>query len=75
MSSEAILSKYNQLPPEFQKAVDLFLEALVSTSSKIKTEESKQLPHLAKRQFGAIKGELWMADDFDAPIPGLESYL
>jgi hypothetical protein len=74
MSSELILSQYNQLPPEFQKTFDLFLEALVSTTSKIKSNEQSGAPRKAKREFGSVKGKLWMADDFDAPIPGFDVF-
>jgi prevent-host-death family protein len=29
----------------------------------------------AKRGFGALKGKIWMSDDFDDPLPEFEEYM
>lgn len=29
----------------------------------------------ARRQFGSAQGRIWMADDFDAPLPDLTEYM
>ena len=66
MSSEALISKYEQLPPDIQKVVDIFVDALVK----------KEVPKVAKgkAKFGSAKVKIWMADDFDAAIPGFDEF-
>ena len=34
------------------------------------TEEDDQpVAHLARRELGLLRGKLWVAEDFDAPLP------
>lgn len=67
MSSEALITKYDQLPPEIQKVVDIFVDALVK----------KEVPKVAKgkAKFGGAKVKMWMADDFDAPLDAFKEYM
>ena len=67
MSSEALISKYEQLPPDIQKVVDLFVDALVKN----------EVPKVAKgkAKFGSAKNKIWMADDFDAPLDAFKEYM
>jgi len=67
MSSEALITKYEQLPPEIQKVVDIFVDALVK----------KGVPKVAKgkAKFGSAKVKMWMADDFDAPLDAFKEYM
>jgi hypothetical protein len=67
MSSEALITKYEQLPPEIQKVVDIFVDALVK----------KEVPKVAKgkAKFGSAKVKMWMADDFDAPLDAFKEYM
>ena len=67
MSSEALITKYEQLPPEIQKVVDIFVDALVK----------KEVPKVAKgkAKFGSAKVKIWMADDFDAPLDAFKEYM
>ena len=67
MSSEALITKYEHLPPEIQKVVDIFVDALVK----------KEVPKVAKgkAKFGSAKVKMWMADDFDAPLDAFKEYM
>jgi hypothetical protein len=66
MTSEALISKYEQLPPDIQKVVDIFVDALMK----------KEVPKVAKgkAKFGSAKVKMWMADDFDAPLDAFKEY-
>jgi len=66
MSSEALISKYEQLPPDIQKVVDIFVDALMK----------KEVPKVAKgkAKFGSAKVKIWMADDFDEPLDAFKEY-
>ena len=75
MSSEATISKYIQLSPEFQKAFELFLRALASTSATEESDNGKKKEKISKLTFGSVKGKFRMSDDFDAPIPGFKPYM
>lgn len=32
-------------------------------------------PRPARSGFGSARGQIWMSDDFDDPIPGMEEYM
>ena len=66
MTSEALISKYEQLPPDVQKVVDIFVDALMK----------KEVPKVAKgkAKFGSAKVKIWMADDFDEPLDAFKEY-
>ena len=40
-----------------------------TTTSPAKTEPLKE------REFGCMKGKIWMADDFDAPLDDFKDYM
>ena len=55
--------KIKQIPQEYIAEVVNFLDLL---QYKIRAEQpAKEKP---KRQLGLLKGQIWMADDFDAPL-------
>ena len=35
----------------------------------------KRMPVNKPRKAGSARGQIWMADDFDAPLPEFESYV
>jgi antitoxin (DNA-binding transcriptional repressor) of toxin-antitoxin stability system len=32
-------------------------------------------PKRKQRQFGSVEGEIWMSDDFDAPLDDFQEYM
>ena len=42
---------------------------VILTYSPAKTELKKE------REFGCLKGQIWMADDFDAPLEDFKDYM
>ncbi len=70
MSYTALEEKIKQIPEEYFAEVANFLDLL---QYKIRAEtKSEPKP---KRQFGILKGKIWMSDDFDAPLEDFKEYM
>jgi hypothetical protein len=39
------------------------------------TPKAAAEPELKERAFGCLKGQIWMADDFDAPLDDFKDYM
>jgi Protein of unknown function (DUF2281) len=68
---EQILLEQIQRPELVQQEALQYIESLVA-----KHERSVQAPPLdRKNAFGIWKGEVWMSDDFNAPLDDLQEYM
>ena len=67
MTSTALYTKINSLPPSLIKEVDNFVEFLKS--------KQKGKGKIKERKFGCAKGLLVMHDDFDAPLDDFNEYM
>jgi len=67
MSNTQLLEEIASLPANLQEEVQDFVAFL-------KTKVQQQ-PPLQKRQFGAGKGLIIMADDFDEPLEDFKDYM
>jgi len=47
----------------------------VPTGPVILTFTPAKTEHLKEREFGCLKGQIWMADDFDAPLEDFKDYM
>jgi len=65
MSTQTLISNFEKLPPELQKELEIYLQQLLEKSGK---ETQK------RGGYGSLKGLIHMKDNFDAPLPGFESY-
>lgn len=63
------LQDFESLPPEKQAEVVDFIQFLKSRQAQ---QSQQQKP---KRPFGVLKGEVWMSDDFDAPLEDFAAYM
>ena len=55
-------------------AINIFLRQAIRTNGipfELVTEE----PPSVNRQFGRMKGKIWMADDFDEPLEDFKEYM
>ncbi len=68
MSSADLLIKINSLPEDVRKQVSDFIEFLL-------TRKAQQKPVKKKRIAGLMKGEIHIADDFDAPLDDFKEYM
>ena len=68
MSTADLLVKINGLPEDMRKQVLDLVDALLKRQSKPEPPR-KHIP------FGKFKGKVKMANDFDAPLDDLKSYM
>ncbi|MDX9749465.1 MAG: DUF2281 domain-containing protein [Flavobacteriales bacterium] len=68
MSSADLFVKFNSLPEGLRKKVLAYIEALLA-GQPIPEQEPK------KRIAGLMKGKIWIADDFDAPLDDFKEYM
>jgi hypothetical protein len=71
MVQSAILEKLEQLPESLQTEVLHYIEFLAEKYAK---QASTQAPQ-KKRKAVLLKGKIWMAEDFDAPLEDLKDYM
>jgi hypothetical protein len=71
MVQATILEKLEQLPESLQTEVLHYIEFLAEKYAK---DVSTQTPQ-KKRKAGALKGKIWMAEDFDAPLEDMKEYM
>ena len=50
-------------------------EEVVITKSDQPVARLSAVPGVRQRQFGSVKGEIWMSDDFDAPLEDFQEYM
>lgn len=63
------LQDFEMLSPEKQAEVIDFIQFLKARQPQ--TEK----PLKAKRTFGILQGEVWMSEDFDAPLDDFAEYM
>lgn len=68
---DAILNNVDQLPIALQEEVLHYSEYLLSRHRK------ENFPKKQKKRgaLGALKGKIWMADDFDEPLEEMKEYM
>jgi Protein of unknown function (DUF2281) len=65
---QALLEQIQRLPESVQQEALQYIEGLVA-----KHNQSVQTPQIdRKNAFGIWKGDVWMSDDFNAPLDDLE---
>ncbi|MFG3817552.1 type II toxin-antitoxin system VapB family antitoxin [Limnothrix redekei] len=67
----ALLKKFEQLPESLQTEVLHYIEFLLE---KYAHQPAAPAP-AKKRKAGLLKGKIWMADDFDAPLEDFKNYV
>ena len=74
MMNKQLVKKIESLPDEVQQAMLLMpvsqLVALVMEKATPQTFQRSKAP-----SYGALKGKIRMADDFDAPVDGFGAYM
>ncbi|MBW4462123.1 MAG: DUF2281 domain-containing protein [Nodosilinea sp. WJT8-NPBG4] len=71
MVQAVILEKLEQLPEALQIEVLHYIEFLAEKYAKDTPTQAPQ----KKRKAGLLKGKIWMAEDFDAPLEDLKDYM
>ncbi|MEE3718465.1 DUF2281 domain-containing protein [Tumidithrix elongata RA019] len=64
------------MPKEIKVAVLDYAEYLINKHSQSNSHAIVQTQTPSKkRQAGLLKGKIWMADDFDAPLEDMKDYM
>ncbi|NJK35274.1 MAG: DUF2281 domain-containing protein [Oscillatoriales cyanobacterium SM2_2_1] len=71
MVQPTILEKLEKLPEPLQTEVLHYIEFLLE--KYVEEPPPEAVPK--KRKAGLLKGKIWMADDFDAPLEDLKDYM
>lgn len=66
---QIIQSKIDLLPEQKQAEVLDFLDFLIASQTKINDQEGSNVQPKRQRVLDLNKGEIWMSDDFNAPLP------
>lgn len=69
MTEQLILRELHNMPESLKVEVLHFVQFLKQETKK--SEKSVRL----KRQAGILKGKIWMAPDFDAPLEDFKEYM
>jgi len=74
---ETLLQEVSVLSPDYCSEVLGFIESLKAGTVKPETDKSKTLSGKRPRSelCGWLKGKVWMADDFDAPLEEMREYM
>ncbi len=68
---QAIFEQIQRLPESLQQQALRYIEGLVA-----KHNQHELTPTVDRQNaFGIWKGQVWMADDFDAPLDDLQEYM
>ena len=68
---QALLEQIHLLPESLQQEALKYIESLVAKHNK-----SMQAPKIARKNaFGIWRGDVWMSDDFNAPLDDLQEYM
>ena len=66
MIPKTLQTKIEQLLPHQKAELEKMIDAMLT---------GPQPEKKTRGGLGSMKGKIWMADDFDAPIPGFEPYI
>jgi prevent-host-death family protein len=50
-------------------------EVLITKDNQPIARLTAPSPKRKQRQFGSVEGEIWMSDDFDAPLDDFQEYM
>jgi len=72
-----LLSKIDKLPPQYYgEVIDFvgYLQQKTQQEQRMQNNNAEEQPQ-ERTGFGCLKGQIWMADDFDAPLEDFKDYM
>lgn len=73
MTSADLFVKLNSVPEDLRKQVLDYIEFLLARKNP--QEQDIAPPERKKPVAGLMKGKIWIADDFDAPLDDFKEYM
>ncbi len=69
------LDKIKLLPADKQKEIEDFVDYLLQKYAKPEEKVSKEIQEKRLRNFGNMKGQIWMAEDFNDTPEDFKEYM
>lgn len=69
------LEKLQQLPPEKQQEVEDFVEYLLEKYAINKNVDMEAIAEQRRKNAGRLRGQIWMADDFNETPDDFKDYM
>ena len=70
MTGLTLMEKINNLPPAYRQEVEDFVD-FIREKKLTRNGANENKP----RQFGLLKGKMWMSPDFDEPLEDFKDYM
>ena len=70
-----VIEKVKLLPPDKQQEVEDFIDYLFSKYKIDMPAEGESLAEKRRRNMGRLKGQIWMADDFNETPEDFKDYM
>lgn len=70
-----VSEKVKQLPPDKQKVAEDFIDYLISKYKVQEKQNGESIAEMRKKNMGRLKGQIWMADDFNETPEDFKDYL
>ncbi len=70
MKATEIIEKIGQLPEAMLPSVSDYIDYMLE-----KAKKEADFEQTKERQLGTLKGKLWIAPDFDAPLDEFKEYM
>jgi Protein of unknown function (DUF2281) len=73
---QALLDQLQQLPESVQQQATHYLKHLIAQHATTLDKATPDQPPVSRKDaFGIWKGQIWMAEDFDAPLEDMQEYM
>ena len=73
-----LLNKIDKIPQKYiGEVIDFlgYLQHKAQEEAAAQNNNAEPQEPLREREFGCLKGQIWMADDFDAPLEDFKDYM
>jgi len=75
---QQIINDIEQLPEYALREISVVVSGFIVSIGNTNAEEARELGDIRQRRLavkGSMIGQVWMADDFDAPLEDMKEYM
>jgi hypothetical protein len=73
--STTLIEKVKLLPPDKQQELEDYADFLLHKYQRIETKSYEEIAEKRRRNFGNMKGQIWMSDDFNETPEDFKVYM
>ena len=74
MAAGTLEKKIAQLPEDLRLKAESIIDALLNEAKNMATKQTEDGIKI-NRGYGALKGKIWMSDDFNEPLEDFKDYM